>query len=206
MRVRCVRSATAVAVALVVLLTALAAPGMASPAPEPSAPVRTAAQDADGDFLDDLTDPDDDNDGVPDQYDADPLDPSVGTLPTPGPLSPDHDTDEDGIPNIQDPDSDQDGVADEDDPAPLDPVPTEAPPVVTEPEPAAPTPVPAPVLSPEPVRAAPPETDERPIVTAFPSTGDGPATASGTVGAIGLGAMALLLAIAGRRTRCRIGR
>ncbi|MGC1442580.1 MAG: Ig domain-containing protein, partial [Burkholderiaceae bacterium] len=68
------------------------------------------AVDTDGDGLPDITDPDDDNDGVDDAQDAFPLNASESV-----------DTDGDGIGNNADPDDDNDGVADVDDLDPLDP-------------------------------------------------------------------------------------
>jgi hypothetical protein len=59
--------------------------------------------DTDGDAIGDSSDPDDDNDGVPDAQDAHPLD-----------------TDDDGLDNAVDPDDDADGSPDSFDPMPLD--------------------------------------------------------------------------------------
>lgn len=58
--------------------------------------------DSDGDGLDDAVDPDDDNDGVPDDSDAFPLDANENT-----------DTDNDGVGNNADTDDDDDGLADD---------------------------------------------------------------------------------------------
>ena len=63
---------------------------------------------ADGDGIPNATDPDDDNDGVPDTQDAFPLDPDEST-----------DTDGDGIGNNADSDDDGDAVVDMDDNCPL---------------------------------------------------------------------------------------
>jgi len=60
--------------------------------------------DTDGDGLPDAIDPDDDNDGVLDEADAFPLDPTESV-----------DTDGDGIGNNADPDDDNDGLSDTDD-------------------------------------------------------------------------------------------
>lgn len=68
-----------------------------------------------------IQDPDDDDDGVDDQFDPAPQDPDVAPPPPQDILSPVQDSDSDGIPNIQDPDDDNAGVADQDDPAPFDP-------------------------------------------------------------------------------------
>ena len=62
-----------------------------------------SALDTDGDGVSDLSDPDDDNDGIPDGEDALPLD-----------------TDNDGLNNADDPDDDADGIPDGDDTYPLD--------------------------------------------------------------------------------------
>lgn len=62
---------------------------------------RRPVPDADGDGLDNLTDSDDDNDGVADERDAFPLDPNEYI-----------DTDGDGIGNNADPDDDNDGFTD----------------------------------------------------------------------------------------------
>ncbi len=70
-------------------------------------------EDTDGDGLPNEVDPDDDNDGVNDEDDAFPLDPTETT-----------DTDGDGIGNNADDDDDNDGVNDEDDAFPLDPTET----------------------------------------------------------------------------------
>ncbi len=58
--------------------------------------------DSDGDGLADIVDPDDDNDGIDDPYDAFPLDPTEA-----------FDNDNDGIGDNADPDDDNDGIADE---------------------------------------------------------------------------------------------
>ncbi|QYJ97010.1 hypothetical protein K0J45_16050 [Shewanella alkalitolerans] len=71
-------------------------------------------EDTDGDGLPNEIDPDDDNDGVNDEDDAFPLDPTETT-----------DTDGDGIGNNADNDDDNDGVNDEDDAFPLDPTETQ---------------------------------------------------------------------------------
>lgn len=65
--------------------------------------------DTDGDGIPDITDPDDDNDGVNDDEDAFPLDPTEWI-----------DTDGDGIGNNADTDDDNDGVPDANDAFPLD--------------------------------------------------------------------------------------
>lgn len=66
--------------------------------------------DTDQDGIPNHLDPDDDNDGVPDEQDAFPLDPTEWL-----------DTDGDGIGNNADPDDDNDGVPDASDDLPLDP-------------------------------------------------------------------------------------
>jgi len=66
--------------------------------------------DTDGDGTPDITDPDDDNDGINDDKDAFPIDPTEWT-----------DTDGDGIGNNADADDDNDGVLDVNDAFPLDP-------------------------------------------------------------------------------------
>jgi len=70
----------------------------------------TVLLDTDGDGTPDVTDPDDDNDGVNDDEDAFPLDPTEWV-----------DTDGDGIGNNADTDDDNDGVLDVNDAFPLDP-------------------------------------------------------------------------------------
>lgn len=67
-------------------------------------------QDTDHDGLPNNVDPDDDNDGTPDEKDFAPLDPNEWV-----------DTDGDGIGDNADPDDDNDGVPDKDDAFPLDP-------------------------------------------------------------------------------------
>lgn len=69
----------------------------------------TAEADFDGDYISDVLDPDDDNDGVPDTEDAFPFDPNEVI-----------DTDGDGIGNVADTDDDGDGVIDSEDEFPLD--------------------------------------------------------------------------------------
>ena len=69
--------------------------------------------DFDGDRLADTVDPDDDNDGVNDEFDAFPFDPSET-----------HDNDLDGIGDQSDVDDDNDGVNDEFDAFPFDPLET----------------------------------------------------------------------------------
>ncbi|MFP2996265.1 Calx-beta domain-containing protein [Spongiivirga sp. MCCC 1A20706] len=91
--------------------------------------------DTDGDGIPDDLDPDDDNDGVADADDVDPLDPNsdsdgdgisdsdetdLGTDPL-DPNDTPTDTDGDGIPDDLDPDDDNDGTPDVDDDFPLDP-------------------------------------------------------------------------------------
>ncbi len=71
----------------------------------------TVQKDTDGDGVPDITDPDDDNDGVNDDKDAFPLDPTETA-----------DTDGDGIGNNADTDDDNDGVPDAQDAFPLDPL------------------------------------------------------------------------------------
>lgn len=209
MRVRCDREAgTAVAV-LVALMLWQAAPSAALASPiSPSSAHVSLAQDNDGDFLDDEMDPDDDNDGVPDMDDAAPFDPTIGTQPTPGPLSEDQDSDNDGIPNIQDPDSDQDGIADEEDPAPLDPTPVSPPPPATDdPAPAQGDPSPSEpetvTYAPAPAKAA---ADERPLVVALPSTGNGPSSTVPSSGTVIVAAIATALLMIGWRARRPHGR
>jgi len=70
----------------------------------------TVLLDTDGDETPDVTDPDDDNDGVNDDEDAFPLDPTETV-----------DTDGDGVGNNADTDDDNDGVLDVNDAFPLDP-------------------------------------------------------------------------------------
>lgn len=65
--------------------------------------------DSDGDGIGNFSDPDDDNDGAPDNKDAFPLDPTESV-----------DTDGDGIGNNADPDDDNDGISDIVDLFPLD--------------------------------------------------------------------------------------
>jgi hypothetical protein len=67
------------------------------------------AGDTDGDGIMDFDDPDDDNDGIPDERDAFPKDPTETV-----------DTDGDGIGNNADDDDDGDGIPDAEDPYPLD--------------------------------------------------------------------------------------
>lgn len=69
-----------------------------------------------------IQDPDDDDDGVPDEADPAPTDPAIAPTPKPDIISPVQDSDGDGLPNVQDPDDDNGGVSDQDDPAPFDPV------------------------------------------------------------------------------------
>ena len=76
--------------------------------PELKSTIRTASNslndcilDTDGDSIVDINDLDDDNDGVPDAIDFDPLDPNISA-----------DTDSDQIPDNIDPDDDNDGVND----------------------------------------------------------------------------------------------
>ncbi|WP_430460638.1 hypothetical protein ACQUQU_15660 [Thalassolituus sp. LLYu03] len=71
--------------------------------------LQDAAADNDGDYLSDAIDPDDDNDGVPDEDDALPFDATESV-----------DTDGDGIGNNADTDDDNDGVPDTSDRYPLD--------------------------------------------------------------------------------------
>lgn len=67
-------------------------------------------------------DPDDDDDGIDDQFDPEPDVPQAPSGPGQGTItSPTQDSDGDGIPNVQDPDDDNGGVSDQDDPAPFDP-------------------------------------------------------------------------------------
>lgn len=96
--------------------------------------------DTDGDGTPDSADPDDDNDGVLDGWDANPVDPSIcedsdvdlcddcsvgtdgfGPLPDGDPTDDGTDTDTDGACNVGDPDDDNDGIADGSDVCPLDP-------------------------------------------------------------------------------------
>jgi|GEM_PF-5989396 len=71
--------------------------------------------DTDGDGIDDFNDPDDDNDGVPDEDDDYPCDPGYDGQ------KPGDDWDGDGIPDDEDPDDDNDGLPDEEDPDPRNP-------------------------------------------------------------------------------------
>ena len=82
----------------------------------------TAGGDTDGDGHCDLSDPDDDNDGVDDPNDPCPLDPLNQCVPPPDCSAQGGDTDGDGICNNTDPDDDNDGVDDPLDPCPLDPL------------------------------------------------------------------------------------
>lgn len=68
-----------------------------------------------------IQDPDDDDDGVADEFDPEPTNPDVAPTPPQDITSPVQDSDDDGIPNVQDPDDDNAGVSDQDDPAPFDP-------------------------------------------------------------------------------------
>lgn len=96
--------------------------------------------DTDGDGYGDACDMDDDNDGVLDGDDTDPLDPDIcedvdgdgcddcavgtddfGALPDNDPSNDGEDTDGDGICDLSDSDDDNDGVADAEDADPLDP-------------------------------------------------------------------------------------
>lgn len=195
---------------LVTLVLWLAAPSAMFASPlSPSGVNSGRAQDNDGDYLDDVMDPDDDNDGVPDMYDAAPFDATIGTQPTPGPLDPNVDTDSDGIPNVQDPDSDQDGVADEDDPAPLDPSPV-PPPTIGDPAPSGGDPAPSAPPAPETAASAPApsgtDTDGRPLVLALPSTGAGTSMSLPFTGMTALAAIATALLLIGWRARRPHGR
>lgn len=97
------------------------------PTPTATAP-GSSSSDSDGDGIDDRFDPDDDNDGITDEHDSAPLDPNVGTQPTPSITDPGVDSDGDGIENSHDPDDDNDGVPDNQDSHPFDPTRGEKPP------------------------------------------------------------------------------
>ena len=75
--------------------------------------MHTERHDTDGDVVGDIADVDDDNDGVDDDFDAFPLDPTET-----------RDTDGDGLGDNTDSDDDGDGVADIMDAFPLDPTET----------------------------------------------------------------------------------
>jgi len=147
--------------------------------------------DFDGDEIPNHLDPDDDNDGVTDENDADPLNPTIwdesqipdpenpvsNPNPTVPPKSNDDDIsdfDGDEIPDHLDPDDDNDGVTDEEDADPFNPniqnqsqFPT-AVPVVT------PTAVPALTPTPAPTQVVPESPTEVP--TAVPAApGEAPA-------------------------------
>jgi hypothetical protein len=77
--------------------------------------------DSDGDGDPNWSDPDDDNDGIPDADDAQPFDPAPCVGQPTGAHDPCGDNDHDGQPNHLDPDDDNDGVPDGSDPGPFDP-------------------------------------------------------------------------------------
>ncbi|MDQ4044200.1 MAG: hypothetical protein M3173_01955, partial [Chloroflexota bacterium] len=84
-----------------------ASPPTPTPAPPPPpTPVSNQKPDFDGDGNPDLFDPDDDNDGIVDEHDADPFNAAVGVAPTPSTIDPGTDNDADGVANSHDPDDD----------------------------------------------------------------------------------------------------
>lgn len=153
------------------------------PAQNPD-PVAPNIIDSDGDGLPDTSDFDNDNDGVIDSEDHEPLNPPVQYPPT-APENPvgnsppldtdtgsdyEQDSDGDGIPNHLDPDDDSDAIEDRDDPV-------EAPVQEGPVQPAAPTP-PAPGGEDEkqvggPVSRNTTTSSAVPVVSALPKTGSG---------------------------------
>lgn len=109
------RSWIAICLALLFGIALLGAPVGAQSVSDPDL-------DSDGDGIANSHDPDDDNDGITDDIDAAPFDPTrPGSPPDPTSIDPDTDSDGDGIANSHDPDDDNDGSVDASDPVVFDP-------------------------------------------------------------------------------------